>query len=146
VTAEPAAISRATQEYVDRVLSEAPPLTDEQRTRPAELLRPVRLAVAQPQVADVTARHAYGCARCESRWDGLNTAHCCACHQTFTTPGVFDKHRRDGKCLPPQEAGLVLTRRAYRCWATPGSPGMVWQSKSERLSVPPEGNWTPGRG
>jgi len=29
--------------YVDKILSAAPPLTDEQRTRLAELLRPVRL-------------------------------------------------------------------------------------------------------
>jgi hypothetical protein len=92
------------------------------------------------RTADVTVRRAYGCARCESRWDGLRTAHCSACHETFTTPGVFDKHRRDGNCLPPQEAGLVLTRRAYPCWTTPSRPGMVWQSRSERLLVPPKGN------
>jgi hypothetical protein len=30
------------EEHVARVLAEAPPLTDEQRTRLAELLRPVR--------------------------------------------------------------------------------------------------------
>lgn len=30
------------EDYVQRVLSEAPPLTDEQRTRLADLLRPVR--------------------------------------------------------------------------------------------------------
>jgi hypothetical protein len=29
-------------DYIERMLSEAPPLTDEQRTRLAELLRPVR--------------------------------------------------------------------------------------------------------
>jgi hypothetical protein len=89
---------------------------------------------------DVTARHAHGCARCANRWDGLSTAHCGACDETFSTPGVFEKHRRDCKCLPPQEAGLVLTRRAYRCWFTPRSPGMVWQSRSERLLVPAKGN------
>lgn len=145
MTAEPAAFSRSTQEYIDKVLSEAPPLTAEQRTRLAELLRPVRLTGTRSQVADLTARHAHGCARCEGRWDGLSTAHCGACHETFTTPWVFDKHRRDGKCLPPQEAGLVLTRRAYRCWATPSRPGMVWQSRSERLLVPNKGN-DPGEG
>ncbi|MGH3639185.1 MAG: hypothetical protein ACRDUX_09165 [Mycobacterium sp.] len=31
-------------QYVQRVLASAPPLTDEQRTRLAELLRPVRAA------------------------------------------------------------------------------------------------------
>jgi hypothetical protein len=29
-------------DYVDRILKEAPPLTDDQRNRLAELLRPVR--------------------------------------------------------------------------------------------------------
>ncbi len=33
------------EEHVQRVLAEAPPLTDEQRTRLAELLRPVRQPV-----------------------------------------------------------------------------------------------------
>jgi hypothetical protein len=34
--------------YVRQVLAAAPPLTDEQRTRLAELLKPVRLTVNQP--------------------------------------------------------------------------------------------------
>jgi hypothetical protein len=83
---------------------------------------------------------AHGCARCSRRWDGLNTAHCDTCHETFTTPGVFDKHRRDGQCQPPQDAGLVLAQRLYRCWTTPDRPGMVWPSRSERLSLSPEGD------
>lgn len=33
-------------DYVERVLADAPPLTDEQRTRLAELLRPVRRPAA----------------------------------------------------------------------------------------------------
>jgi hypothetical protein len=32
------------EEYVCKVLAEAPPLTDEQRTRLAELLKPVRVS------------------------------------------------------------------------------------------------------
>jgi hypothetical protein len=35
-------------DYVERVLAEAPPLTDEQRTRLAELLRPVRHTAVGP--------------------------------------------------------------------------------------------------
>jgi hypothetical protein len=42
-------LSPVTQAYVDRVLAEAPPLTDEQRVRLAELLRPVRRALAQSE-------------------------------------------------------------------------------------------------
>lgn len=33
--------------YIDRILSEAPPLTDEQRVRLAELMRPARKAGAK---------------------------------------------------------------------------------------------------
>jgi hypothetical protein len=140
MTVEPAAVTRATQEYVDRPVAEVPLLTAEQHTRLTELLHPVRLTAAQSPAADMRARHAHGCARCTNRWDGLRTAHCSACHETFTTPGVFDKHRRDSNCLQPHAAGLVLTTRAYRCWATPSRPGMVWQSKSERLLVSPKVN------
>ena len=142
MTAERSAATRTTQEYVDRVVSEGAPLTAGRRSRLVELLL---VPVAQPDLADVTVRHTYGCAHCESRWDGLKTAHCAACHETFTTPGVFDKHRRNGHCLPPPDAGLLLTARAYRSWTTPSRPGMVWQSKSERLSSPPKVN-DPGQG
>lgn len=33
------------------------------------------------------------CAGCGTRWGGLNTAHCAACHQTFTSVAAFDTHR-----------------------------------------------------
>lgn len=131
MTVESSPITRITQNFVDNVLSEAPRLTAEARISLAELPRAVRLAVAQSQVGDGMVRAGRGCARCESRWDGLNTAHCGACHETFTTPGVFDKHRRNGKCLPPPDAGLVLASRGYSCWTTPGRPGMLWRSSSE---------------
>lgn len=40
--------------YVKRVVAMAPPLTDEQRTRLAELLRPVQI-VAKPARLDVAS-------------------------------------------------------------------------------------------
>lgn len=64
----------------------------------------------------------HGCNGCSNRWGGLNTAHCAACHETFTTVTAFDKHRSGSHakgtrhCLPPEEAGLVLASRDYRCW------------------------------
>jgi hypothetical protein len=140
MNAERSAATPTTQECVDRVVPERAPHAAGRPSRMVELLRPALVPASQPDPTDVTVRHAYGCTHCESRWDGLKTAHCSACHETFTTPGVFDKHRREGNCLPPQEAGLVLTSRAYRCWATPRRPEMVWQSRSERLSVPPKAN------
>jgi hypothetical protein len=65
-----------------------------------------------------------GCSNCYSRWGGLKTAHCSACHKTFTTPWAFDKHR-DGShvtgrfCREPEAVGLVDAGRAYPCWGRP---------------------------
>jgi len=43
--AEPGELSPECPEWVRRVVAAAPPLTDEQRTQLAELLRPARAAV-----------------------------------------------------------------------------------------------------
>jgi hypothetical protein len=32
------------------------------------------------------------CIRCGERWEGLRTAHCDACHQTFTVPAGQSTH------------------------------------------------------
>jgi len=66
--------------------------------------------------------------RCGSRWSGLSTAHCAAasCHQTFTGPSAFSDHRRDGRCVPPAAAGMVLRERAgYEAWGFPADPDAV---------------------
>lgn len=69
----------------------------------------------------------HACPRCKSRWGGLKTAHCTACHQTFTTVPTFDKHRTGSHhnntrhCLPPAEVGLVDAGRTYPCWAQAGT-------------------------
>jgi hypothetical protein len=64
------------------------------------------------------------CARRPARWGGLKTAHCAACHETFTTVTAFDRHRRglpdDRHCVDPLSVGLVDAGRAYICWAFPG--------------------------
>jgi len=68
----------------------------------------------------------FGCPRCDARWNGTSTAHCAACHETFTRVTVFDRHRtgthsRAGRhCLAPVAVGLVDAGRAYQCWCTPG--------------------------
>jgi hypothetical protein len=57
--------------------------------------------------------------RCGTRWAGTRTAHCGACHHTFTGIGPFDRHRRDGTCLNPADVGLVpIPGRQYRAWGT----------------------------
>lgn len=61
------------------------------------------------------------CGRCAARWAGTNTAHCGAqCHETFTSPRSFDKHRLNGECRPPAAVGLVALERAgYIAWGSP---------------------------
>lgn len=43
--------------------------------------------------------------RCGTHWTGHNTAHCAACHHTFSSPALFDTHRtasgKHGRCLNP---------------------------------------------
>lgn len=34
-------------------------------------------------------------------------AHCSVCHRTFRGIAHFDRHRRDGRCIPPADLGLV---------------------------------------
>jgi hypothetical protein len=70
-----------------------------------------------------------GC--CGGRFTGLRTAHCTVCHQTWTSPAGFDRHRRYGKCLTPDtmrdKAGYLIWHnvfqdagRAYPCWSFTG--------------------------
>jgi hypothetical protein len=56
------------------------------------------------------------CNGCDKTWGGLLTAHCSACHITFTGITAFDKHRRRRKCLTPESIGLVLKDRVYPCF------------------------------
>lgn len=58
---------------------------------------------------------------CEARWNGLRTSHCSNCHQTFTAPSAFDRHRRGGQCLAPDTVGLGDAGRAYPCWGDTAS-------------------------
>lgn len=39
------------------------------------------------------AKAAIGCGGCSSRWNGLETSHCAACHRTFIGETAFNKHR-----------------------------------------------------
>lgn len=66
--------------------------------------------------------------RCGSSWGGLRTAHCGACHETFTTVGNFDKHRRNGKCAAPTKVGLVADANGR--WTAAGANDEWWQKAS----------------
>jgi hypothetical protein len=69
----------------------------------------------------------YGCNKCANVWQGHSTAHCGACHETFTTLTVFDMHRKGTyepdtrHCETPQSVGLVKSNRGYPCWQRPGA-------------------------
>lgn len=72
-----------------------------------------------PQRASLTAA-----CRCGTRWSGERAAHCAAagCHQTFTTVGNFDRHRRGGTCHDPATIGLTeRTRSGYTLWSQPNT-------------------------
>lgn len=81
------------------------------------------------------------CGRCPARWGGANTAHCAACHETFTSVTTFDRHRarrrvveggkrrwlgEDGVCTPPADLGLVQNDRGQ--WLLPNESGFDFKS------------------
>jgi hypothetical protein len=47
-------------EYIERVLAQAPPLSDEQRSKLAELLRPVRVGRRRPTYIPAAIRQGRG--------------------------------------------------------------------------------------
>lgn len=49
---------------------------------------------------------AHSCKGCTNRWTGMKMAHCPSCHETFSTPANFDRHRKNGKCVEPTSVGL----------------------------------------
>lgn len=49
-----------------------------------------------------------------------NQSHCRVCHETFTTVGNFDRHRRATGCVVPALAGLVADARGL--WHLPADP------------------------
>lgn len=66
------------------------------------------------------------------QWSGTSRAHCGGdkgCHLTYNSPYVFDQHRRGGRCLTPEEAGLE-ERQAnnYIYYAVPFTGTPYWGS------------------
>ena len=51
---------------------------------------------------------------------GAAWAQCATCRFVFTTVYNFDRHRQNGRCLHPKEAGLVLNKRGM--WRKPWLP------------------------
>lgn len=57
-------------------------------------------------------------ATCTQGWSPGRRCHCMVCGENFTVVANFDKHRKDGQCLPPESIGMVLNERGI--WAKPG--------------------------
>jgi len=69
------------------------------------------------------ASAATGCADCGAQWHGFKTCHCSGCHNTFTAPTAFDRHRVGShgggrRCADPAKVDLVDAGRNYVCWMT----------------------------
>ena len=58
------------------------------------------------------------CSTCPATWTGLTTCHCSACHITWSGIGLFDTHRRGGRCAPPQAMSGPL-RLVSGVWRLP---------------------------
>lgn len=92
-------------------------------TEPRSALHGVTLTPAAPSLP-------HSC-KCGERWAGNSTAHCAACHLTFTVVSAFDKHRRNGECVHPVTVGLHLYgRTGYVAWGYPDS-GHDWHSGTQ---------------
>ncbi len=50
---------------------------------------------------------------CGARWVGVERAHCCrrtaGCGHVFDDVVLWDRHRRDGRCLDPRTLDLIPT-------------------------------------
>ncbi|MHA7703421.1 FDXHR family putative zinc-binding protein [Mycobacterium sp. ML4] len=68
------------------------------------------------------------CASCGAWWTGLAAAHCSGCHQSFTSVGAFDRHRKGFECCDPEtlrtesgEPAFVVADRSWPGWSLPGT-------------------------
>lgn len=93
----------------------------------------------QPAIAIPASAIRTNC--CDAWWTGLKTAHCPACHETFTTTSAFDKHRtgehhNDTRhCQPPAQVGLTDAKRPYPCWGHPTTDNK-WTQKHHTTTTP----------
>lgn len=62
---------------------------------------------------------------CGKSWSGAGRSHCPACHETFSTDGAAEKHRKgafgiDRRCVDPVSVGLVAVHHGKgRLWQYP---------------------------
>ena len=56
----------------------------------------------------------FTCGGCDHRWTGKLIAHCDACHETFVTVKVFDRHRDSDMCRSPKFARRTDGKPVFR--------------------------------
>ena len=66
----------------------------------------------------------HSCNGCAAVWTGAGTAHCCACHSTFATVGLFDAHRSiAGNCGTCRDPATLIYQAGQRA----GQRVMFWR-------------------
>lgn len=60
--------------------------------------------------------------RCGKQWTGVSRAHCGACHETFNSVSLFDRHRKGRSCVACSDLGLVQTSGVWRDLRRPENP------------------------
>lgn len=77
------------------------------------------------------------CHHCHATWRiATKFIHCVRCHRTFTTPGVLDKHLRDGRCHDPETMLDIRDNRIFgdpvpNNWGTPVHRGLPRDEPSD---------------
>lgn len=71
------------------------------------------------------------CGGCTQIWTAASAGHCSACHRTFATVGLFDRHRspvgKHGSCREPSTVGLEFRDGMWR------GPAMTAEQKAARF-------------
>lgn len=116
-------------------------MTSTESAESAETPRDDQSPAGGPKVAHSGPREGRITHSCGVWWTGLRTAHCAACHRTFVSVNVFDKHRNHdyethprGACYDPVDRGLVERERVtklgtYTVWGEPAREGGAWWAR-----------------
>lgn len=68
------------------------------------------------------------CGGCTARWQSWSLAHCASCHESFSSPSLFDRHRlhqgEHGRCehpsvLPAKRGGTDRMVNVRGVWREP---------------------------
>jgi hypothetical protein len=67
------------------------------------------------------------CAGCHRSWSGIAEAHCMVCHEHFSAPTVYDKHRKGTACMSPAAMAEAVTKAGNTVFMQVGrKDGLVW--------------------